>query len=60
MAARRLTTNQIMVLIEGAEMVGNATGLSVAEVVHLVLSEPVEHDQQFEEVDEARTRQAAG
>ena len=41
MSNRRLTTNQVLNLIEGAEMVAQATGLSVSEVVTIVLSEPV-------------------
>jgi hypothetical protein len=40
MASRRLSTNQVALLVEGAEMVAQATGLSVAEIVSLVLSEP--------------------
>jgi hypothetical protein len=40
--ARRLTVNQVMQLIEGAELVAQSTGLSISEVVNLVLNEPEE------------------
>jgi hypothetical protein len=47
-AARRLSTIQVGLLVEGAEMVAEAVGLSVAEVVSLVLSEP-SHEQEEKE-----------
>ena len=53
MATRRMSSTQVAKLVEGAEMIGEATGLSVAEVVSLVLSEP-----EGEEPKEAERKQA--
>jgi hypothetical protein len=40
MAVRRFSSAQVLKLVEGAEAVAEATGLSVSEVCRLVLSEP--------------------
>jgi hypothetical protein len=45
MATRRLSNTQVTKLVEGAEAISEAVGLSVAEVVALVLSEPEDNDE---------------
>ena len=54
--SRRLSVTQVLRLIEGAEMVSLATGLSISEVVNLVLSEPPEDARDEEGQEEAGLR----
>jgi hypothetical protein len=56
MSVRRLSVTQVLHLIEGAEMVAAATGLSISEVVNLVLSEPPEDARDEEGQEEAALR----
>jgi len=51
-----MSANQVAKLVEGAEMIAEATGLSVAEIVSLVLSEPA---QQIEETPDEWLREPA-
>lgn len=59
MATRRLSATQVTKLVEGAEMVAEAVGLSVGEVVALVLSEPQEEAESPESEVRAAPRSVA-
>jgi hypothetical protein len=49
---RRWSHTQMMRIVEGAEMMASATGLSTLEIINLVAGEPVE------EIDEAQDEKA--
>jgi hypothetical protein len=51
MSVRRLSVSQILQLIEGAESISSAIGLSVSEIINLLLSEP-ENERDEEELEE--------
>lgn len=60
MSVRRMSLPQVMKLVEGAELIAQVTGLSISEIVNLVLDEPVVENGRDEEALEEVAALRAG
>jgi len=56
MAQKRWTTSQVQRLVEGAELIAQASGLSVSEVINVVVGEPATQDEANEPDRESENR----